>query len=347
MDILRQTGIHVRHDRLTALMERLGLSALALRRSANFAWYTGGADNRVDHSSPFGLADVVVTPHRDYILTSNIEAQRMREEQVTGIEVVEYPWYDTAGAALNDLAEGGPLGTDFPWDTGTDVAREVASLRIVLDPDAIERYRQVGANAAAAVAEVAQSLAPGTDEWEITASLEMACRRRGLFSPVAMAAGDDRISRYRHPIPHGAACHRRVMLVLCAERGGLYANLTTFVHFEEPESEWRWRFEACETILRRMREATRPGRTLSEVFADCQRFYAEAGFPDEWQLHHQGGITGYATREVIATPHTTLTIQPNTAFAWNPSITGAKAEETFVLTESSAQVLTPRVPSLT
>jgi antitoxin VapB len=347
MDVLHRTGVRARHDRLAALMDRLGLSAIALRRSANFAWYTGGADNRVDHSSPFGVADVVVTPRSDHILTNNIEAQRMREEQAIGIEVVEYPWYDTAAGMLNDLAEGGRLGTDFPSDTGTDVSQEVASLRIVLDPDAIERYCEVGAGATTAVAEVAQSLAPGMDEWEITASLEMACRRRGMFSPVAMAAGDDRISRYRHPISHGGACHRRVMLVVCAERGGLYANLTRFVHFEEPEREWHRRFAACETILRRMREATKPGRTLAEVFADCRRYYAEAGFPDEWQLHHQGGITGYATREVIATPHTTLAIQPNTAFAWNPSITGAKAEETFVLTESSAQILTPQIPSLT
>jgi len=49
MDTLRETGIHARHDRLGALMDRLGLSALALRRSANFAWYTGGADHRVAH----------------------------------------------------------------------------------------------------------------------------------------------------------------------------------------------------------------------------------------------------------------------------------------------------------
>jgi Xaa-Pro dipeptidase len=76
------------------------------------------------------------------------------------------------------------------------------------------------------------------------------------------------------------------------------------------------------------------------VFEDCRRLYAQVGYPDEWQLHHQGGSTGYRSREVIATPHTHDLIQVNQAFAWNPSITGAKAEETFVLTEAGPEVVT-------
>ena len=61
--------------------------------------------------------------------------------------------------------------------------------------------------------------------------------------------------------------------------------------------------------------------------------------PPWWRLHHQGGPTGYASREVIATPHTAVPIEVGQAFAWNPSITGAKSEETFVLTETGPEVV--------
>ena len=105
--------------------------------------------------------------------------------------------------------------------------------------------------------------------------------------------------------------------------------------------ELKRRQEACETILRRMREeATTSARTLADAFEDCQRFYAEAGFPGEWKLHHQGGMTGYVSREVIATPQARQVIRVGQAFAWNPSVTGAKAEETFVLTENGPEVIT-------
>jgi len=87
--------------------------------------------------------------------------------------------------------------------------------------------------------------------------------------------------------------------------------------------------------------STRPGRTLAAAFEDCKRFYAEVGFPDEWRLHHQGGMTGYAAREIIAGTDTFQEIRAGQAFAWNPSITGAKAEETFVLTDDGPEVISP------
>jgi Xaa-Pro dipeptidase len=51
-------------------------------------------------------------------------------------------------------------------------------------------------------------------------------------------------------------------------------------------------------------------------------------------------VTGYASREVIATPRTRQEIQVGQSFAWNPSITGTKAEETFILGESGPEVIT-------
>ena len=337
------TSRRARRQRLSELMLRKDLGAILLERSANFAWYTNGADNRVDHASPFGVAGVLVTPEAEYILTNNIEVSRMREEQTPGFEVVEHPWHEDPAATVRELTGDVPLGSDSAAGGALDVSDEISPLRYTLDADAIERYRRVGADAAAAVVEAADALRPGITEHEAAAALAAACRQRGLFSSVLLAAADGRIGSYRHPIPHGEQIERRVMLVVSAEHGGLYANVTRMVDFEEPDPELKRRQEACAVILQRMREeATRPGRTLAEAFADCQRFYAEEGFSEEWRLHHQGGMTGYASREIIATPHTRQEIRVGQAFAWNPSITGAKVEETFVLTEDGPEVITLR-----
>jgi Xaa-Pro dipeptidase len=329
-----------RRGRLLELADRRGLGAVLLRAPTNFAWYTGGADNRVDHASPFGVADVVVTPEAEYVLTDNIEAPRMREEQTPGMEVVEYPWHEGPARLLRDLTDGSALGADVPVAGASDVSEGIAPLRYVLDPDAIERYRKVGDDAVAAIEEAAGTLDPGTNEWRAAASLVAACRRRGMFAPVVLAASARRLGRYRHPIPRDEPLGGRAMLVVCAERGGLYANLTRMVDFEEPDAEVGRRQVACEEILRRMREeAVRPGRSLAEAFEGCKRFYAEEGHPEGWRDHHQGGLTGYASREVVATPDMDLEIQLGMAFAWNPSLVGAKAEETFLLGENGPEVI--------
>jgi Xaa-Pro aminopeptidase len=90
-------------------------------------------------------------------------------------------------------------------------------------------------------------------------------------------------------------------------------------------------------VLAAMSEATAPGATLGEVFAATQRAYADAGYPEEWRLHHQGGTIAYQGRERIARPGDETRIVPGMAFAWNPSITGAKAEETFILAEDGTR----------
>jgi Xaa-Pro dipeptidase len=329
-----------RRQRLLESADRLGVGAILLGLPANFAWYTGGADNRVDHSQPVGAAVMLVTSEAEYVVTDNIEAQRMREEETPGLEVAEHAWYEDPASLYRELAGGTPLGADFPLGGVREVSEGVAPLRYVLDADAIELYRQAGFETTAAIVETAGSVSRGMTEHEAAGNLVAACRRRGLITPVVLVAADERIAGYRHPIPQDAPVERRVMLVVCAERGGLYVSLTRIVHLEEPDEDFRRRQGACEEILCRMREeATRSGRALADVFEDCKGFYAEAGFPDEWRLHHQGGMAGYAAREIIASPKTQQEVRVRQAFAWNPSITGAKAEETFVLTEKGPEVI--------
>jgi antitoxin VapB len=330
----------IRRQKLRETMNRLGLEAVVLGLPANFAWYTGGADNRVDHTDPLGVATLLVTPEVEYVVTNNIEAPRMRGEETLGFEVVEHPWYEGAASIYRELSGGTTLGTDFPLEGAWNVSEEIAPLRYVLDAEAIETYRRAGSETSAAMKDAAASLSPGMTEYGAAANLIAACRKRGLITPVVLVAADERISSYRHPIPRGVSIQRRAILVVCAELGGLYVSLTRIVYFEEPDGDFERRQRACEEILRRMREeATRPGRALADAFEDCKRFYAEVGFPDQWRLHHQGGMAGYAAREIIAGPDTLQEIQAGQAFAWNPSITGAKAEETFVLTDDGPEVI--------
>lgn len=332
-----------RRDQLLSLVDELGVGAIVLRQPASFAWYTGGADNRVDHDAAAGAAAVVVSAEGEWVVTDDIEADRFRDEQLAGlgIEVVQHPWHEDPDATVEALSGGRKLAADTPVPGAVDASDRVSPLRFVLDAEAIERYRALGADARALLGEVAATVSPATTEQQAAGLIAAGAGWRGAFTPVLLVGGEERLVRFRHPVPTAAPLGRRAMLVVSLERGGLYASFTAFVHFEEPDRDLQRRLDACSEILQRMRsEATRAGRALGEAFDDCRRFYAEAGFPDEWRNHHQGGLAGYGSREVIATPGDDTMIATGQAFAWNPSLAGAKAEETFVLLEDGPSVLT-------
>jgi len=95
--------------------------------------------------------------------------------------------------------------------------------------------------------------------------------------------------------------------------------------------------------------ASTPGATAGTVYEAIVRAYAQFGHPGGEQFHHQGGTTGYLSREAFALPGLDLTIEDGTALAWNPSLPGAKIEDTVLTTASGIEILTrdPAWPTVT
>ncbi|MEZ3114770.1 M24 family metallopeptidase [Halobaculum sp. MBLA0147] len=78
----------------------------------------------------------------------------------------------------------------------------------------------------------------------------------------------------------------------------------------------------------------------SAVFDAIQTAYADAGYEGEWREHHQGGGTGYAGREWIATPDSDAPVVAPAAYAWNPTVAGAKSEDTALVTDEGVELVT-------
>ncbi len=128
------------------------------------------------------------------------------------------------------------------------------------------------------------------------------------------------------------------MAVVCAEAGGLVASLTRMAAFGQEEVEALYK-----KVLRVEAEAlsaSRSGASLGAVLEAIRRGYEEVGHPGAFLEHHQGGVAGFRPREVFATPGHPLRLRPGMALAWNPSLPGAKVEDTFLLGENDLETLT-------
>ena len=138
------------------------------------------------------------------------------------------------------------------------------------------------------------------------------------------------------------------MVVVCGQRHGLVAALSRIVVAGRVPDELRTRTCATARVFERLLVATTPGTTGAQLFGVARSAYADAGYPNEELRHHQGGATGYRSREWIAHPASREIVQMRQAFAWNPSVTGSKVEETVLISPAGMEMLTssPDWPSI-
>lgn len=331
-----------KQKRLHALMSARQVDAMLLKQSGNFAWMTCGAECFINRADLFGVASLLITPTRNYVLTTNIEADRLAREEglaAQGWEVIGSPWYEQKDA-ISELTKGMKLAADTHFANAHDLSHEIASLRSELLPEEGNRYRELGSFCAQAMQAAIDEVKPGMTEFEIGANLLHAIEDRGVQGIVNLIATDERIFSYRHPLPTAKKLDKYAMLVLCGRKAGLICSITRLVHFGSLTDEILQKEKLVAQIDAEMVAATRPGSTIGDVFRKAQAVYASSGFPDEWHLHHQGGSAGYAPREFTGTPTSTQPIVVGQAFAWNPSITGVKSEDTILVGEKTNEIIT-------
>jgi antitoxin VapB len=336
------TEFEQKQDRIKALLAERKLDALLLQRVSSFAWATCGAPSYINTAATDGVASLLVTPAGRYLVTNNIEAPRLKQEdqlEAQGWEFRVAPWYQ-ANEAITQLAHGLKLGADMPFPGAVDLSSEVAHLRTNLMPEEGERFRTLAYLCAEAMNAAIRAVHPGQTEYQLAGLLAHEAQSRGVQPIVDLIATDARIFNFRHPLPTDKKLERYAMLVLCGRKWGLVCSLTRLVHFGRLPDDIRRKAEATAKLDAVFIAATRPGQTLAQVFDRARAAYAEAGFADEWQLHHQGGPAGYEPRETVATPGLTNAVVVGQVYAWNPSITGTKSEDTILVGQNSNEVLT-------
>jgi len=124
-----------------------------------FAWLTGG-DNLVAREGAAGVAAAGYDGDNVTVVTSSIEGQRLRDEEVgDDVEVVEHPWHERGVEdAVADVATT-PAAADVAWDGFERIDRSDVTQPLT-DAD-VERYRELGRETAEAVEEVTRGVSAG------------------------------------------------------------------------------------------------------------------------------------------------------------------------------------------
>ena len=340
--------INLKQKRLAGLLADKNLDAILLKKQANFSWFTGGGYNMVGIATEGGVTSLLVTKDARYVIANRIEAARMMEEEglaELGFQLLEFEWQVDREAELvktvaGDLAK---VGADVGFGACQNLDGDVKKLRYSLTENEIERYLFLGEKLSAAVERIMLGIKPGDKECEIAGRAGALLWPDRIDPTGIMVAADDRIYKYRHPIPTTRMVQRYVMVCVNARYKGLITTITRILHFGRPDGKLLKQFADNNEIECRMIAATKPGVAASVPFAAGLAAYKELGYPDEWHLHHQGGAMGYYARDIKVTTETEDLVVPDQAYCWNPSIAGTKTEDGFIATAAGPVMITKPV----
>ena len=335
--------IREKKNQVRGLLDELELDAIYFKKTANFSWITAGAYSIVGFAGEMGIAGVLITRDREYLICNNIEAARMENEErmkEQGYETVSHLWYEDEEASIVQSLGGKRIGADHPLSGCRDISNSIAPLRYSLGPWEIPRYTKLARDTARIAEETAMTIRPGDTEQAVIGRLSEKLWANGMDYIVAVCASDERISLYRHAVATDKKIAERAMISVNARRRGMIVSITRFVQFGRLSAKMRQLYLDNVYVDCAMMTATVPGRPASDVFNAAVKAYTEKGYPEEYKLHHQGGPIGYIGREYKPHANTKEIIRENQAFTWNPSITGMKSEDTMLATKNGPVVLT-------
>lgn len=308
---------------------------LLIERQANFSWLFKGRGH-INLASEKACGSLVISKDKIALISNNIELHRLlNEESAVELEGYEFPWYEAQKRddIICNLTNGETIRDD------TQLEAEFKKQRTKLGQQEIVDYQLSSRLVAEAVEAVCFSIRQGMTEFEIAGKVAKEMYTFGLEPVVTLVGSDGRLNEVRHFLPTRKALERKVIISVVGRYKGLMSSVTRTVYFGNPTEDEVRRMKAVQYIDAYLIASTTKGESFSSLFNKVKGWYKESGFESEWQNHHQGGMTGYLPREELAMDTSSFVIDDCQAYAWNPSVPGAKSEDTTLIKDNETKIL--------
>lgn len=322
---------------LRELMKAKGLDAFVLRRNPNLAWAIAGRAH-VPTTIDMACFDLIITHDSATAVTNVVEAPRLIAEELPNEVTVQTIKWSEGRDPL--LPNGFKVGSDQPGADRIDLGVEVEMIRASLIESDLARFKEICVDAAVALGNAMKQVESTDREIDIAGLIAHSLWQADLEIAFLGVAGEERVHKFRHPLPTAAVVGNRVSASICAKRNGLIASVTRIVTFGSVTDQMVSDYTSIFKVEAALLDATVVGKPFSDPINAAIAAYPLNGFDgDEWTKHHQGGPTGFLPRDWPANQSSTRLIAPNQPIAWNPTGKGWKAEDTLVATDSGVKLL--------
>lgn len=330
-------------NRIYEFFNKTGYEAMIIGRRDNFAWYTCGGDNRVLATTELGFTVLVITKEKVYGIAHTMDGPRVFDEELEKLEIepVFLKWYESGLAEKAvQFIKGKKALSDIPVDGAEYSPEKIYCLHCPLTEKELEKCRWVGEKIEEIISNVANETKPGMTEYDIQAMLLYEFGRYDLITDNLLVGSDERILKYRHPVPTDKKVARFVLLHPAVNKWGLHANITRMVYFgDKVPYDILEKYDVANILEAAAISMCIPGEKFSRIFDVRKELLKQYGFENDWEYHFTGGTTGYLLCDACVCSKPEATVSLNQTYDWFITLPGIKVEELSANTSKGREIL--------
>ena len=338
----RRSDVETKQALMSGLLQEVGCDGLLILEPENFAWLSGGRAARgiID---PVSLPALYFTPEGRWVLSANVDSQRLFDEELDGLgfQLKEWPWNWGRLQLLADLCQGRNVACDQPLLSCKVVAEPLQRRRRLMSEYERACYRALGQIVSHALEATGRTLSAGDTEREIAGQLSHRLLHRGVLPVAVSVSADGRSRRYRQGGFTAAPVASFCVLTVVGRKYGLTAMASRAVTLGQADAVFRKEHDAACRVSATYIASSWPDAMPKQILATGRRVFQIADAEHEWLLCPQGHITGHAAVELTLTPNTEELLQAGWAITWNTTVGAASSCDTFLITEDGPRSLTP------
>lgn len=316
--------------------------AVLLQSPGNFAWMTSGTDN-TRGGGPETTAALFVTPSARVVVTNNIDAVQLFEEELRGLgfQLKQRAWHESHTVLLQDLCRGRAVASDTGAYGTRNVAPYLQGMRLTMTDLEVARLRELGRRLVHSVEATARNCQLGQTEAEIAGEVSHRMVKRRVIPIRIQVIGDGRGERLRH-WTYGKEPVRKYATISAVGRWhGLHLGVARTFCFDYPPNQLRVGHNRAGLMLATGMAFSKDEWELKETWKRVKRIYEKFEVPGEWQLARQAEVTGYNLHEVPLVPQSDFVLSAGMPMYWHPSVGPALMGESILLVEQGFEWLTP------